>query len=145
LREALATIDPVRRLPWGGNRMSTLSFVTARLMETWAHGLDCFDAAGVAPVDTDRLRHVAELALRSLPYAFLVAQRPGPGPVRLELTSPSGEEWSIGAGDAPTVIRGSASDWCRVATHRDRRGERKRLTGDGPDAADVLEHVQAYL
>ncbi|MEX0874527.1 MAG: maleylpyruvate isomerase family mycothiol-dependent enzyme [Actinomycetota bacterium] len=145
LREALAKIDPDRRLPWGGNRMSTVSFVAARLMETWAHGVDCFDAAGVEPIDTDRLRHVAQLALRALPYAFLVAQVPGPGPVRLELKSRSGEAWSIGPDDAPTVIRGTASDWCRVATHRDRRGERNHLEGEGPDAADVLSHVQAYL
>jgi uncharacterized protein (TIGR03084 family) len=67
LLDALAGMDPERRLPWGGNRMSTVSFVTARLMETWAHGLDCFDAAGVEAIDTDRLRHVAELSLRSLP------------------------------------------------------------------------------
>ena len=125
--------------------MSTVSFVTARLMETWAHGLDCFDASGVEAIDTDRLRHVAELSLRSLPYAFLVANVPAPGPVRLELKSPSGETWNIGPDDAPTVITATASDWCRVATHRDRRNERDRLEGEGPDAANVVEHVQAYL
>jgi uncharacterized protein (TIGR03084 family) len=145
LRDALAGMDPERRLPWGGNRMSTVSFVTARLMEAWAHGLDCFDAAGVEAIDTDRLRHVAELSLRSLPYAFLVANLPTPGPVRLELKSPSGDTWDIGAPDAPTVIKGTASDWCRVAAHRDRRNERERIEGEGPDAANVIEHVQAYL
>ena len=138
-------MDPERRLPWGGNRMSTVSFVTARLMETWAHGLDCFDAAGVEAIDTNRLRHVAELSLRSLPYAFLVANLPAPGPVRLELKSPSGETWYIGAPDAQTVIRGTASDWCRVATHRDRRNERERIEGEGSDAANVIAHAQAYL
>lgn len=145
LRAALADVDHSRRLPWGPNVMSVPSFVTARLMETWAHGLDCFDAAGVVPVDTDRLRHVAHLGLRSLPYAFLAAGVPGPGPVRLELISPSGEAWTFGPDDAPTVITGPASDWCRVAVRRDRRDEATRLNGSGPDATAVLEHVKAYL
>ena len=141
----LRVIDPDRRLPWGGNQMSTVSFTTARVMETWAHGLDCFDAMGTTPVDTDRLRHVADLSLRALPYAFMIQGLELPGPVRLELDSPSGEHWPIGPQDAPTVMRGSASDWCRVAVHRDRRGERDRITGEGLGAADVLKHVQAYL
>jgi uncharacterized protein (TIGR03084 family) len=145
LRKALAEIDVTRRLPWGPNVMSRASFVTARLMETWAHGLDCFDAAGVTPVHTDRLRHVADIGLRSLPYALLAAGMSGPGPVRLELTSPSGETWNIGPPDAPTVISGSAADWCLVAVHRDRRSERTRLRGQGPDAEAVLRHVKAYL
>ncbi len=145
LRAALAPMDPKRRLPWGGNRMSSVSFVTARLMETWAHGLDCFDACGVEAIDTDRLRHVAELSLRSLPYAFVVANLPTPGPVRLELKSPSGETWEVGPPDAPTVIRGTASDWCRVATHRDRRNEKQRIEGEGPDGANMIAHAQAYL
>src|SRR5919109_5580705 len=89
LRAALAGVDPARRLPWGPNVMSPVSFVTARLMETWAHGLDCFDAAGVEAIDTDRLRHVAHIGLRSLPYAFLGAGEPGPRPGPLQPTPPS--------------------------------------------------------
>ena len=141
----LAGVDPTARLPWGPNRMSPASFTTARVMETWAHGLDCFDAAGVAPVDTDRLRHVAELSVRALPYAFMVNGVDAPGAVRVELDAPNGGTWSVGPDDAPTVIRGTASDWCRVAVHRDRRDERSRLRGDGPDADDVIRYVQAYL
>lgn len=142
---ALQAIDPDRRLPWGPNQLGTVSFTTARVMETWAHGLDCFDAVGVAPSDTDRLRHVAELSLRALPYAFMIHGLEMPGPVRLELASPSGESWSFGPEDAPTVIRGTASDWCRVAVHRDRRGERDRIAGEGPGASDVIKYAQAYL
>ena len=141
----LRSVDPNDKLPWGPNRMSPASFTTARIMECWAHGLDCFDAVGRTPIDTDRLRHIAHLALRSLPYAFMVHAAQGPGAVRLELTSPSGEQWTFGDDDAPTVISGTASDWCRVATHRDRRDERSRLTATGPDAEDVMKYVQAYL
>jgi uncharacterized protein (TIGR03084 family) len=145
LCEVLASADPGVRLPWGPNRMSPASFTTARVMETWAHGLDCFDALGAAPVYTDRLHHVADLSVRALPYAFMINGIDAPGPVRVELDAPSGASWSVGPDDAPTVIRGSASDWCRVAVHRDRGEERSRLRGEGPDAADVIKYVQAYL
>jgi len=147
--EALCTVllaaDPVARLPWGPNRMSPASFTTARVMETWAHGLDCFDAVGVTPTYTDRLHHVADLSVRALPYAFMINGVEAPGPVRVELEAPSGATWDVGPSDAPTVIRGVASDWCRVAVHRDRHDERSRLRGEGPDADDVIRYVQAYL
>jgi hypothetical protein len=65
--------------------------------------------------------------------------------VRLELVAPSGSLWTFGDADAPTVISGSASDWCRVAVRRDRSDERRRLAGRGPDADAVLTHVRAYL
>jgi uncharacterized protein (TIGR03084 family) len=145
LCEALAGVDPKARLPWGPNRMSPASFTTARVMETWAHGLDCFDATGVRPVDTDRLRHVVDLSVRALPYAFMINGIDSPGPVRVELDAPDGTTWTAGPDDAPTVIHGTASDWCRVAVHRDRRDERSRLRGSGPDADDVIKYVQAYL
>jgi uncharacterized protein (TIGR03084 family) len=145
LGDALAEIDLSRRLHWGPNLLSPASFVTARLMETWAHGLDCFDALGIDAVDTARLKHVALLGLKALPYAFMVAGIDTPGAVQLRLRSPSGEEWTLGDPGAPTVIEATAGDWCRVAVRRDRRGERDRLRGSGPDAENVIAHVRAYL
>src|SRR6476661_7221400 len=37
-------IDPSTRVPWYGPPMAARSFVTARLMGTWAHGQDGADA-----------------------------------------------------------------------------------------------------
>lgn len=145
LAAALDRVDPSERIPWGPNRMSAVSFVTARLMETWAHGLDCLAAVKVPAVDTDRLRHIAHLGLRSLPYAFGSRGLPAPGPVRLELVAPDGSEWRLGEPTAPTVVTGTAADWCRAAVNRDRAGERERLHGEGPDAAAVIANVRAYL
>jgi uncharacterized protein (TIGR03084 family) len=146
LADALQGTAADTRVPWGPNVMSLPSFTTARLMETWAHGLDCFDALAVMPEDTDRLRHVARLALRALPYAMTVKRAAPPGPVRLELLAPDGVTvWRLGDDDAPSVVSGSAGDWCRAAVNRDRRGERTRLRGEGPDAAAVIDNVQAYL
>jgi uncharacterized protein (TIGR03084 family) len=47
LHEALLTVADGRKLPWFGPPMSAASMATARLMETWAHGLDVADALGV--------------------------------------------------------------------------------------------------
>ncbi|MGN6474837.1 MAG: maleylpyruvate isomerase family mycothiol-dependent enzyme [Mycobacteriales bacterium] len=145
LAESVRKLPPGDRLPWGPMKMSVTSFMTGRLMETWAHGLDCFDAVGRDPVDTMRLHHVAHLGLSTLPYAFMIRGLPAPGAVRLVLEAPDGSTWRLGYDSAPTLIEGSAGDWCRAAVRRDRRGERARLRGIGPDADAVIANAQAYL
>ena len=60
------------RFPWYGPPMSTASMATGRLMETWAHGQDVFDALGRTRRPTDRLRHVARIGVRARDYAFAV-------------------------------------------------------------------------
>ncbi len=145
LHETITGLDPAKKYPWGPNRISPLSLASARLMETWAHSLDVHGAAGVTYSDTDRLRHIAHLGLRALPYAFMLEGLDAPRAVRLELTSPSGEPWMLGPDEAPTVIRGTAADWCRVVTRRDRDGSAGRLHGEGPDAVKAIEHGRAFL
>ena len=41
-----SALDPSTRVPWYGPDMSIASSLTARIMETWAHGQDVFDALG---------------------------------------------------------------------------------------------------
>jgi uncharacterized protein (TIGR03084 family) len=145
LHDHIEQLDPKQKYPWGGNMLSPLSLGSARIMETWAHSLDCHTARGVPFPDTDRLRHIAHLGLRALPNAFRLAGLEPPGPVRVELDSPSGSKWVMGPDDAPTVIRGSASDWCRVVTYRDRDGSAQRLSTEGPDGEAVVENARAFL
>ena len=38
--------------------MSARSSISARLMETWAHGQAVYDRLGVVRVDTDRIRNI---------------------------------------------------------------------------------------
>ena len=145
IRDALRAIDPSTRVPWGIG-MRAPSLATARLMETWAHGLDVYAAVGVEPVDTDRLRHVAWLATRALPYAYTVAGREPPNdPVRVELTLPGGGEWSLGPADAANRITGPAGEYCRVFVQRLPARDAPGVVAEGDAARDALAVARAYL
>jgi uncharacterized protein (TIGR03084 family) len=104
--------------------MGAASFLSARIMETWTHGQDVVDAARGAGVavdrpDTDRLRHVAELGVRTRGWSYLVrGLEPPPGPVSVELVAPSGARWTWGPADAADTVRGPAVDFCLVVTQR---------------------------
>jgi uncharacterized protein (TIGR03084 family) len=145
-RDVLAGVDAAMRIPWGIG-MRRQSLVTARLMETWAHGLDVREAVGLPVVDSDRLRHVAWLGYRALPYAFSFAgrERP-PGELRVEVTSPSGDEiWEYGPADAPNRITGPAGELCRLFAHRISRDEARGLAAEGDGAVAALEVARAFL
>jgi uncharacterized protein (TIGR03084 family) len=139
------TLDPNARVPWGIG-MRPPSLVTARLMETWAHGLDVHAALGLEPVDSDRLAHIAWLATRALPYAYTLAGRePPPEPLRVELTLPSGAEWNTGPADAQNRITGPAGEYCRVFVHRIQLDEARGLRAHGPAATAALSVARAFL
>ncbi|MFJ9520740.1 TIGR03084 family metal-binding protein [Kitasatospora sp. NPDC101801] len=133
-----------RRLPWFGPPMKAASMATARLMETWAHGQDVADALGVTRPPTDRLRHVAHLGIRTVGFAFALHGAPVPeAPIRVELTSPSGELWAWGPADAVDSVRGPALDFCLLVTQR-RRPDELDLTVTGPVVAAWLPIAQAF-
>jgi uncharacterized protein (TIGR03084 family) len=120
LRAAATDADPGTRVPWFGPSMSLPSKLSARIMETWAHGQDVADALGVHRVPTARLQHVARLGVLALPHSFAGRGLPVPSaPVRVELTAPDGlSTWSWGPEDAADVVRGDALDFCLVVTRR---------------------------
>jgi uncharacterized protein (TIGR03084 family) len=142
--EDLLKCDPKRRIPWFALPMGARSFTTARLMETWAHGLDCYDAVGAESEDTDRLRHVAFLAYMARPYAYQANGLKMPeAPLRIELVLPSGAKWSQGPDDAEDLIRGQAGEFCRVAVRR-RHWKDMNLEIEGDEAKRYIEIAQTY-
>jgi uncharacterized protein (TIGR03084 family) len=143
--EMFVALDPNVRVPWGIG-MRPPSLVTARMMETWAHGLDVCAALGVEAHDTDRLAHVAWLATRALPYAYTVAGREPPSePLRVELTLPSGAPWTAGPLTAENRITGPAGEYCRVFVHRRKLHDARSLAASGPVAVDALTVARAFL
>ncbi|WP_165959413.1 TIGR03084 family metal-binding protein [Nonomuraea longispora] len=142
--EVFATLDARDRVPWYGPDMSAASFVTARLMETWAHGQDVADALGVTRPPTARLRHVASIGFRARPYSFAVRGLPLPAePVRAELTMPDGTTWTAGPGDAESVVRGPVLDFCLAVTQRVHLSD-TALEMTGRPAREWMEIAQAF-
>jgi uncharacterized protein (TIGR03084 family) len=66
-----------------------------------------------------------------------------PVPVRVSLTSPSGETWELGEPSEDNVVRGTAADFCRVATRR-RHLLDTGLEVTGAAAREWLEIAQAF-
>jgi uncharacterized protein (TIGR03084 family) len=144
LHDALLTVDEGRKLPWFGPPMSPASMATARLMETWAHGLDVADALGVKRVPSERLRSIAHLGVRTRDYAFVVNELAPPSePFLVELRAPGGDTWSWGPGDAAQRVTGAVEDFCLLVTQRRPRSDLD-VTANGPDAERWLDIAQAF-
>ena len=142
--ESLSRADPARRIPWFAGEMAASTFATARLMETWAHGLDVHHAFDDEPEDTDRIRHVCWLGWRALPYAFRHAGEDYERPVRLELIGPHYQKWVFGPDGTDQAIRGNAGDWARVAVQR-RDANETSLSAEGETAKTALRVARAYV
>ncbi|MFJ1752836.1 TIGR03084 family metal-binding protein [Kitasatospora sp. NPDC088134] len=140
----LAAVPADVRLPWFGPPMKARSMLTARLMETWAHGQDVADALGAERVPTDRLRHVAHLGVRTVGFAFAAHGLPAPDvPFRFELRSPGGELWHWGPEDAADRVSGPALDFCLLVTQRRHRDD-LALTAEGDAARAWLPIAQVF-
>ncbi|WP_166350580.1 maleylpyruvate isomerase family mycothiol-dependent enzyme [Phytoactinopolyspora limicola] len=143
-RRVLFTGDPDRRIQWVTNTLKPATLATTRLAEHWTHALDVTEPLGLPYPDTDRLRHVAWLAHRTLPYAYARAGRDDAPPARLELTSPGGEPWQFGPVDAEVSISGPAGVFCRVAAQRLAADDASALDQRGERATEVLKTVRTY-
>lgn len=143
LQDAALTLSDDVRLPWYGPSMSAKSFLTARLMETWAHGTDVVDALGATRRATDRLRHVAQLGYLTRAWSYRVHGDEAPeGNIRVELLSPSGQLWTWGPEDARERMTGSAEEFCLVVTQRRHVDDTSLQYGDL--GRDWLLRAQAF-
>lgn len=144
LHDALLGVADGRKLPWFGPPMSAASMATARLMETWAHGLDVADALGVRRAATARLRSIAHLGVRTRDYAFTVHDLTPPGePFHVELHAPGGGVWTWGPVNAEQRVTGSAEHFCFLVTQRRPLGDLD-VAALGADAQRWLEIAQAF-
>lgn len=115
--DALSRMTRSQRVPWFVGDISAQTFATARLAEAWAYGLDVQSVAETQMEDTPRLRHIAWLAWRTLPYAFEKAGH-AYTPIRVEVIGPGYAKWVYGPENSSQRIKGSAGEWCRVAVQR---------------------------
>ena len=137
LRPALRALDDGFRVPWGLG-MKRASFVTARLMEHWAHGLDIRAGLGVDAVDTAAAPPCRVDRLQRPALCVRCGRRNAPDghTLRLDLTGPGGEAWSYGPADATDTI--SRTGWRVVpagnpAHHAGRSRRARRPTARWPN------------
>jgi uncharacterized protein (TIGR03084 family) len=112
--------------------MSVRSSITARLMETWAHGQEVYDVLGVVRVNKDRIKNVAVLGMNTFGWTF--ANRglevPADAPY-VKLTAPSGEVWEWNSPSTTNFVEGSAAEFCQVVTQtRNIADTRLRVVGE---------------
>jgi uncharacterized protein (TIGR03084 family) len=144
LAAVAATLQDGDRIAWYGPSMGAKSFLTARLMECWAHGQDVVDAVGARRASTDRLRHIAQLGFLTRGWSYLNrGQEPPPAPVRVELVGPSGDPWTFGPEEAEDRVAGPAVDFCLVVTQR-RHLDDTALRVTGEAARDWMAKAQAF-
>jgi len=146
LVRAYKEADPAVRLPWYGPDFSVAASITGRLMETWAHGQDIADCLGASRKPTGRLRHVADIGIRALPFCFSSRGLAVPQePVYVELARPDApaEAWTWGPADAVNRVTGDALDFCLVVTQR-RNVADTRLTVAGDVATGWIAIAQAF-
>ena len=144
LAEAAGGLADDDRVIWYGPSMGSKSFLTARLMEAWAHGQDIVDAIDADREPTDRLRHIAQLGFITRGWTYANRGREAPSvPVRVELTAPSGEIWTFGPDDADESVIGTANDFCLVTTQR-RHVDDTGLVASGDAAREWMELAQLF-
>lgn len=144
LLAALRDYPEGAKMPWFGPPMAPTSMATARFMETWAHALDVYDAIGVRPEVTDRIRHVAHIGVRTRNFAYANNGLQAPAEeFRVELTAPGGDTWTWGPRDAAQRVTGDAYEFCQLVTQRIHRDD-TALVASGADAERWLGIAQAF-
>lgn len=139
-----ARLDPKTRVKWVGPSMSVLSAMTARQMETWAHGQEIFDLLGIERLEADRIRNIAHLGVLTFGWSFQVRGEPVPDLVpHVVLTAPSGAIWSWNEPQDDNRVTGSAVDFARVVTQV-RHIADTSLEVSGPVARAWMEQAQCF-
>jgi uncharacterized protein (TIGR03084 family) len=144
MTERFLAADPKRRVGWAGPDMSVRSSISARLMETWAHGQEIYDLLGRECAHTDRIKNIADLGVRTFGWAHMNRGRAVPSPVpQVRLTAPSGAVWTWNEDETANRVEGSAVDFCKVVTQT-RNVADTGLRVIGPIATEWMTIVQCF-
>lgn len=144
LAEALEQADPTARFPWFGPSMKALSMVTARIMETWAHGQDVATTLGATWSATEALKDIGHLGIATREFTYRNNElEPPTTPMYVELTGPQNQAWTWGDPEAENRVTGSAWDFALLVTQRAELSELDlQITGE--DAATWASIAQAF-
>lgn len=138
------SVDPKIRLKWAGPTMSARSSISARLMETWAHGQEVFDHLGVVRRDGDHIKSIVVLGINTFEWTYVTRGEVTPGPLPyVRLTSPFGELWEFGSVSNTEFVEGLATEFCEVVTQV-RNVADTRLRVAGGVALDWMSKAQCF-
>lgn len=144
LSDALAAADPAEKIAWFGPPMRPMTMITARIMETWAHGLDVFDALGKDKPAGPALAAVARIGERTRGFSFANHGLEVPTEdVRVELSMPDGDGLTFGPEDAANRVTGTAWAFAAVVTQR-RHIDDVELAAEGAIAEEWMRIAQAF-
>lgn len=138
------TLDPKARLQWAGPEMSARSMMTARQMETWAHGQEVFDLLGAQQPQSDRIRNIVVLGVNTFGWSHKVHGQDVPDQVpAISLTAPSGAIWQFGDDGQDNAITGDAIEFAQVVTQT-RNIADTSLTVTGEIAIGWMQIAQCF-
>ena len=117
MAERFAAADPEARLKWAGPDMSVRMSITARQMETWAHGQALFDLFAKPRRESDRIKNIAVIGIKTYGWTFANRDQEPPGPPPcVRLTAPSGAQWAFDEENTESSVEGDAVSFCQVVT-----------------------------
>ena len=142
--DVYANAEPKARLKWAGPEMSARSSITARLMETWAHGQEVYDHLGVERKNEDRIQNIVVLGVNTFGWTYRTRRETPPGPMPyLLLIAPSGAIWTYGEESETERISGLAEHFCQVVTQT-RNVADTDLIVTGAAAQDWMSKAQCF-
>ncbi len=142
--ESFEKVDPKLRVKWAGPEMSTRSSITARQMETWAHGQEIFDVLGEERMESDRIKNIIHLGVSTFAWTFLNRNLSTPGEIPyIQLESPSGAIWNWNDPATLSTISGKAVEFASVVTQT-RNIKDTSLKFDGSSASQWLSIAQCF-
>ena len=146
---AAAVSHPGARLAWFGPAMSSESMTTARLMETFAHGVDIRDALGEQIFFSERHLNVVYLGYRTIGFSFRNrGLEPPAGDIEIRVRMPDGStrsfgEASLDAAGQENRVSGALGDLALLVVQR-RNAADLDLQVSGEDARRWVGIAQAF-
>ena len=136
--------DPEARVAWVGPEMSAKAKITARQMESWAHGQEIFDALGLERDEGDRIKNICDLGVRTYSFAYRNRNETPPTPKPfVQLTAPSGAVWEWNEPQSDNSVIGNAVDFARAVTQT-RNVADTTLVCTGPIATGWMKIAQCF-
>jgi uncharacterized protein (TIGR03084 family) len=125
------SVDEGQRYKWFGPDMGVRMFATARQMEIWAHGQAIYDMLGLERNDSDRLKNIVVIGVKTFGFNFTLHGEKTPEIIPfVTLTSPEGNQWSFGDESMSERIEGSATEFAQVVTQtRNIKDTNLKITG----------------